>query len=143
MLSLVELKCPHCGAQGQIVLPPLGAIVIGPCPECDEMVVVFCGRAMPLDKATMTDGSAEDRQNHLMDILTAFLDDRTRRLFEDMSEREDAEEEESPAGSTPLGRILPNREAPPEMISQAEFDSFKAVDLRLIDNDDYFKAIFR
>ena len=141
MLSLVEVKCPHCGAQGQIVLPPLGAIVIGPCPECDEMVVVFCGRAMPLDKDIMTKGSAEDRQNHLMDVLTAFLDDRTKRLFEDATDLDDANEEES-SDSTPLGKIILQGDASKELISQAELDSFRSVDLRLIDNEDYFKAIF-
>lgn len=140
MLSLVEVKCPHCGAQGQIILPPLGAIVIGPCPECDEMVVVFCGRAMPLDKDTMTSGTAEERQNHLMDVLTSFLEDRTRRLFESF-DAEDAVEDQ-PDGSTPLGKIIPHGEASKALISQAELDSFRSVDLRLIDNDDYFKAIF-
>ena len=141
MLSLVEVKCPHCGAQGQIILPPLGAIVIGPCPECDEMVVVFCGRAMPLDKDTMTTGNAEEKQNHLMDVLTAFLDDRTKRLFDDASDRDDPNEDER-AGSTPLGKIIPHEDTPKELISEAELDSFRSVDLRLIDNEDYFKAIF-
>ena len=27
MLSLIEVECPHCGARGQIMIPPVGSII--------------------------------------------------------------------------------------------------------------------
>ena len=150
MLSLIEVTCPHCSARGQIMLPPLGAIIVGPCPECHGMVAVFCGRVLPLDKTLMHSDEVEVKRAHLNDVLGNFLHDRIDQLFggpdvggettyDDMKPTERA-----PAPGTPtrLGKIDPygNEHAAP--ISQEELESFKNVDLRLLDNPDYFKAIF-
>jgi len=83
MLSIVEVKCPHCGAEGRIMLPPMGSIILGPCPECSEMVVVFCGRVLPLDKEIVTEGSIEQRKAHLLQVLTQFLRERIDLLVKD------------------------------------------------------------
>jgi hypothetical protein len=157
MLSLIEVKCPHCGAQGQIMLPPLGAIIIGPCPECEGMVVVFCGRVLALDKAVMVDGSIEEKRDHLLEVLARFLHDRIERLFEQQAAESEAgglggleeedfaalagegdeEEMELPHGDT---RRAKRKAAVP--ISQEELDAFLDIDLKLIDNKEYFKAVF-
>jgi hypothetical protein len=156
MLSLIEVTCPHCAAQGQIMLPPLGAIIIGPCPECHGMVAVFCGKVLALDKEIMTEGLTSEKRGHLNSVLGTFLQDRIDRLFsdEDVDEivtfdhaDEDADDDESnphperPA-ETGLGRIdvYGNTQVAP--ITSEELESFKNVDLRLLDNPDYFKAIF-
>ena len=73
MLSLIEVQCPHCGARGQIMMPPVGAIIIGPCPQCNELVVVFCGHVLPLEKEIMETGEVEERREHLLHVLTDFL----------------------------------------------------------------------
>ena len=83
MQSLIEVQCPHCGARGQIVVPPVGAIIIGPCPQCSELVVVFCGYILALDKETMESGTTDDRREHLLGVLTEFLQDRITRLLSD------------------------------------------------------------
>jgi len=154
MLSLIEVTCPHCGVQGQILLPPLGAIIVGPCPECGGMVAIYCGRALPLDRATMESGTVEARRGHLMEVLGAYLRDRVDRLFAEEPEGsaegerpgadgfllEDIEEEleaGDAAGLTPLGAM------PSVPISNEEVDSFRNVDLKLLDNAAYFRAVFK
>ncbi|MBI2435141.1 MAG: hypothetical protein HYV26_19970 [Candidatus Hydrogenedentes bacterium] len=150
MLSLIEVKCPHCGAQGQIMLPPLGAIIIGPCPECEGMVVVFCGRVLPLDKTTMMEGSLEEKRDHLMQVLTSFLQDRIERLFaQAAAAAEQASEQGAAEGMEDEDQAMDfGPEARPPMkqlsipISEEELSNFINVDLRLLDNTDYFKAVF-
>ena len=154
MLSLIEVTCPHCAAQGQIMLPPLGAIIIGPCPECHGMVAVFCGKVLALDKEIMTEGSTPEKRGHLNSVLGTFLQDRIERLFsdedvdeivtfdnEDDDDDEPSQRQDRPA-ETGLGRIdvYGNTQVAP--ITSEELESFKNVDLRLLDNPDYFKAIF-
>lgn len=152
MLSLIEVTCPHCAAQGQIMLPPLGAIIIGPCPECHGMVAVFCGRVLALDKEIMTEGTTAEKRGHLGAVLGTFLQDRIDRLFAD-EDTDDAihhfegeEDELMPLEDRPaetgLGKIdvYGNQHEAP--ITSEELESFKNVDLRLLDNPDYFRAIF-
>lgn len=163
MLSLIEVKCPHCGAQGQIMLPPLGAIIIGPCPECQEMVMVFSGKVIALDKEVMNNGTLVERKEHLMGVLNDFLSDRVDRLLEEndvsdpsiqemptedemSDDAEAASSEEKP--TTPQGHRAVHFEEykRPEpvdrSISEDEFSEFVNRDLRLIDNKDYFRAVF-
>ena len=150
MLSLIEVTCPHCSAQGQIMLPPLGAIIVGPCPECQGMVAVFCGRVLPLDKEIMSSSDPDVKRAHLNEILGNFLHDRVDRLFggDDLEEGGNYEqidgggEEEEASTHTVLGKIDPYGNEHDAPISPEELESFKNVDLRLIDNPDYFKAIF-
>ena len=152
MLSLIEVKCPHCGDQGQIMLPPLGAIIVGPCPECQGMVVVFCGRVMPLDRDIMTAGTVDEKQDHLMEVLGLFLQERVKRLFanqaneadtDDATEQQDdlGEHDEDSAVQAP-GAISLTGAVQADMISDEEFDMFVNTDLKLIDNPKYFKAVF-
>jgi hypothetical protein len=157
MLSLIEVKCPHCGAQGQIMLPPLGSIIVGPCPECHEMVVVFCGKVMALDKNIMSHGSTEEKQEHLLEVLGVFLQERIERLFsaeaahparaeaEGHGEAEEAEEHhhESGAEQDAGSAIRPRVRGPIlEPITPEEIRAFVNVDLRMLDNREYFRAIF-
>ena len=158
MLSLIEVKCPHCGAQGQIMLPPLGAIIVGPCPECQGMVVVFCGRVMPLDRDIMTAGTPEDKQEHLLEVLGVFLQERIKRLFASRPADTEADAEEPDTSPMPAqddlgeydedsasqapGPISLTGKPQPAIISDDEFDQFINTDLKLIDNPKYFRAVF-
>ncbi len=166
MLSLIEIKCPHCGAHGQVMLPPVGAIIVGPCPECHNMVVIFAGKALALDNDIILNGNAVARRDHIMQVLVAFLEERISKLVsaEDRPGGDppaapadrDAMPQEPEAGIEPvpeppemddnadgdLPRIDPygNRTTAP--ISRSEMDSFVNVELQLIDDKDYFKAVF-
>lgn len=148
MLSLIDVKCPHCGALGQILLPGVGTIIVGPCPECSELVMVFCGRVLPLDKATVEKGTREEKRMHLMAVLTKFMEGRVTKLVKNLDEREGVEIdtdfetelafEEAIADSAPLA--APEDGSP--LIDQEEVDEFVNIDLKLLDNNDYFKKIF-
>lgn len=148
MLSMVEVKCPHCGVRGQIMLPPLGAIIVGPCPNCDELVVVFCGRVLPLSKDTMVNGSPEQKHDHLKSVLVDFMDDRIRKVVDQLTpdvteglhdytpENDDYVPNQDPS---PLSSTLVDEGT---AITDNELDRFTRFDLPRIDNKDYFKAIF-
>jgi len=146
MLSIVEVKCPHCGAEGRIILPPLGAIIIGPCPECQGMVAVFCGKVLPLDGEIMQRGSVPERKEHLMEVLGVFLHERIEHLF---SQSADGFSPGEPGSEEP--EFLPDSSGAGERqtagvasqpISEEELKTFLNVDLRLIDNKDYFRSVF-
>ena len=145
MLSLVEVRCPHCGAKGQIVMPPLGAIIIGPCPKCDELLIVFCGQVLPLEKDIVMNGTPREKHEHLMSVLTDFLEDRVADLVRQTTPTQDEDDEDEsfadrdlPGDATEIAELDRNI----ENISQPEIDQFKEVDLNLLDNQDYFKAVF-
>ncbi len=149
MLSLIEVKCPHCGARGQLMLPPLGVLIVGPCPECGELVVVFCGRVLPLDKEIILNAPFEEKREHLMTVLTSFLEEYVVRLLKDNSSvQEEGEQETIPEGEAAgLGHggnevSDPARQSSKRAISAGEIADFIRLDLNLIDNTDYFKAIF-
>lgn len=152
MLSLIEVQCPHCSAKGQIVVPPVGSIIIGPCPQCKELVVVFCGQVLALDKVTMEDGSLEDRREHVVGVLTEFLQDRVHKLMEDQELLEahalddgDGETLVDPDDATSMlsdPRSGTVTEENADTISPSEMERFIQVDLKLLDNTAYFKSVF-
>lgn len=160
MLSLIEVTCPHCGAKGQIMLPPMGAIIVGPCPECKGLVVVFCGQVLPLDKEIMFKGSQEEQRDHLMSVVTDFLRDRVTALIAEEAEKEERREApqasdhatEPKSDSTPEQTKAKHDAPKPKRrekaavpaipIGKEEVDRFVRVELNLIDNKDYFSAVF-
>ncbi len=141
------------------MLPPLGTIVVGPCPECQGLVVVFCGQVLALDTSVMINGTIQQKRDHLMDVLTAFLRDRIVHVVtEDTQDSEEEQSSETPAAPeatrqssrtqpqrkvTGTARSLPQRvpQSTP-VISQEEVDAFVDMELKLLDNEDYFKAMF-
>ena len=147
MLSMVEVKCPHCSVRGQILLPPLGAIIVGPCPNCEEMVVVFCGRALALDREIMLHGADLEKHEHLKGVLIDFLETRIATVVEQLSpDVADSLRDYSPEALVGDGIDESVRTPPdpviPQIISDSEFQEFVQSDLPLLDNPDYFKTIF-
>ncbi len=129
------------------MVPPVGAIIIGPCPQCSELVVVFSGHVLALDKETMENGSTDDRREHLLGVLVEFLHDRISRLLSDDVEllegepgEEVAETDDAYASGNPS--FDENRQAEKSPISQTELERFTDVDLKLLDNKAYFKSVF-
>jgi len=145
MLSLIEVTCPHCGAKGQIMLPPVGAIVVGPCPECKGLVVVFCGQVLPLDNDVMFKGSSEEQRDHLMSVLTPFIQDRVDELEAEEAQAHEAASTKDAGEAEPVSRGEPA--AAPQAVGRSgitedEVETFVGLELKLLDNGDYFKAIF-
>lgn len=150
MLSLIEVQCPHCGARGQIMMPPVGAIIIGPCPQCNELVVVFCGHVLPLEKQIMETAGIEERREHLLHVLTEFLQERIGKLMTEESEAdsegyETADEDSesaTPEASVEAETPKTPKPEPTTPISESEVERFASIDLKLLDNKAYFKSVF-
>lgn len=148
MISLIDVVCPHCGTHGQIVVPPVGSIIIGPCPKCSELVVIFCGQVLALDKGTMNSEEIEDRREHLLEVLHGFLTDRISTLLtEDFVVDETAipeiDVEDFETGEDSFEAFTTETDAEDEQsISQTEVDRFNDIDLKLLDNRAYFKSVF-
>jgi len=149
MLSLIEVTCPHCGAHGQVMLPPVGTIIVGPCPECQGLVVVFCGQVLALQKETMLHGSREEKCDHMLAVLTDFLRDRISQMITDDTAQagdvppenkggliSDADLEMAPV--EPIKHVA-SKAVP---ITEQEYSTFANVELKLLDNKDYFRSIF-
>ncbi len=160
MLSLIEVQCPHCGARGQIMMPPVGAIIIGPCPQCNELVVVFCGHVLPLDKQIMESGNLDERREHLLSVLMEFLQDRIGKLMSEEAEAAEAagaesdDELDDSVEAAAVGGTVPasngagalsdsqKRDGALTPITQSELERFASIDLKLLDNGAYFKSVF-
>lgn len=142
MLSVVEIKCPHCGAVGQVIVPPMGQITIGPCPRCQELVVLFEGRVFPLDKETMIYGTYEEKREHLLSILIQFLKEQVEELIPD--EREYTEPPAAKAKPKRYGkRYKPTVRNPRAgKISEQELEDFLRIDIPLLSRRDYFEQSF-
>ncbi|MFC1734500.1 hypothetical protein ACFL1X_00170 [Candidatus Hydrogenedentota bacterium] len=138
MLSAIEVKCPHCGAMGQVLLPPVGQIIIGPCPMCDELVVLLNGEILALETEIMQGGSVREKREHLMEVLTASLQKKVDEVI-----GADFSDPEVPAGTPGIrsDAAIENSSAK-SPISRTEMRDFVCIDLHLIDSADYFKKFF-
>ncbi|GAB4344601.1 MAG: hypothetical protein Kow0099_24150 [Candidatus Abyssubacteria bacterium] len=142
MFPIIEVECPFCKATGQIVAPPLGSIIVGPCPRCSEMVLLFNGSVMPLDKDIINGGTADEKKQHLLETIVELVADRVDELVESGDVGSDSVKQPGKKGK-PLRRVKPsvsNRKAPP--ISRDDVRDFINIDLHLIDTRDYFEKVF-
>jgi phage FluMu protein Com len=142
MLSVIEVKCPHCGAVGQIIVPPLGQITIGPCPRCQELVVLFEGRVFPLDKETMIYGTTHQKRKHLCSTLTQHLKDQVSELIPDDHELDaslstDGKKKQRRRKAKPSVRDLKDHG-----ISKHEIEDFLRIDVPLLSKKEYFERHF-
>ncbi len=149
MLSLIEIKCPHCGVRGQIALPPVGTIIVGPCPECKGLVVIFCGKALPLEFEAMLDGTLEEKQEYLLETLTCFLRTQigamvTEESLEEVKKAADkllCDENESPTEGSFSAHTF-HFGTGHSHISKEDVENFRDNELKLLDNPEAFKSIF-
>lgn len=149
MISLVQIRCPHCGAKGRMLLPPTGLILIGPCPQCHELVAVFCGQALPLDSEIMESGSAEEKGAHLLVVLTDFIESQIGEMVQQSFQAEEGADQSLDPPSIHSGMEADAAWAVEEQehlngppISAEEVSYFRETELNLLDNSDYFHDIF-
>jgi hypothetical protein len=140
MINIIKLKCPHCGVQGQLVLPEGDTILVGPCPECNNMVVIFAGKALALDTALMSRASKEEAFNHLYEVICAHVRERLDSVFGGAAQEQPAAEA-APAEET-VEQAPPAEKRLQPHISSREMQQFVKDELPLLDNVDYFRAIF-
>jgi len=145
MLPVIEVQCPFCKATGQIMTPPLGSIIVGPCPRCNETVLLFDRTVMALDKNIINKGSPEEKKQHLLETIIDMIAEKVEELVENEELGHELDQEvEEESGYRKGKRLAPsvrNKEAP--QISREDVRDFVNIDLNLIDSEYYFDKMFR
>ncbi len=140
MINIAEIRCPHCGIEGKVVLPDSDTLVVGPCPECHKSVMIFAGKAVALNTDLMKNATREEAYRHLYDVLREFVRERLDRIFTSASSEK---RESSPANESEDTGQEPEHEGNGlPSITREEMDEFLNKELPLVDNDDYFRTIF-
>jgi hypothetical protein len=125
--------------------PPLGSIIVGPCPRCGEMVLLYNGTVMPLDKNIMTEGTIEEKKQHLLETIVDMVAVKVDEVIEnDEFKPETKQKQASKKGKTGARkRVSPSvsdRSAP--SITRDDIRDFVSIDLHLIDTRAYFEKVF-
>ena len=122
-------------------------ILVGPCPRCEEMLAIFCGHALPLRKDVMESNSVDQKSEHIIGVLTEFLEKRVAELLDEQEEdaktrdeTDDVAHEDSEPSDMPEEVEAEHEDRP--SIPESEVEEFLTLDLPAIDNKDYFKAVF-
>ena len=147
MSEVSQIQCPHCQAKGKMIIPPAHSMILAGCPKCKEMVIVFLGRLFALDTAIMSEGTTEERREHILGVLTEVLGEGVDLLFSrgtpveegpaEAASGEPAQEQESYAH--PQSERQQDDLGP---IAQSELDQFIETELDRLDDDAYFRSIF-
>lgn len=145
MFPVIEVECPYCKATGQIMTPPLGSIIIGPCPRCNEMVLLFDGTVMPLDRDIIAEGTPEEKKQHLLEAIVDMAAGKIDELIDsgELGTRSANDQNTGRPTTKDTKQIRPsiqNTDAP--SISRQDVRDFINIDLHLIDSKDYFDKVF-
>lgn len=126
--------CPHCKSHRIMSSKvPKDVIVIMPCPSCDELVLLFRKKAMALNRRILEQGSFDERKEHISSIVAEFLQSGVF-TFKSFAGRMQMDESEESGPAPP-----PNESRP---ISDKDFERFTRVELKRIDDPEYFKKHF-
>jgi hypothetical protein len=145
MMPVIEVQCPFCKATGQIMTPPLGSIIVGPCPRCNETVLLFDGTVMALDKDIIKSGTPEEKKQHLLETIIDMVAEKVEDLVdtEDLggSSRHSIHDDAQYSDDSNVTPSIRDAEAP--QISREDVRDFVNIDLHLIDSKNYFDKVFR
>ena len=138
------IRCPHCGEKRIAVAKvPRDVVVVLPCPNCHELVVLFRNKVLPLKREIIENGSFEERKQHIAELIAEFLEPNgLSLLFGDNQRKDESEDIAGEAGSEgeETDEAHVSRTSGP--ITQGEMDTFLNVELRRIDEAAYFKKHF-
>jgi hypothetical protein len=125
-----RLSCPHCNSGRLAAAPvPKDVVVVMPCPACRGLVVMFRRRALALDRGILEKGSQQERKMHIAGIIAEFLEPGLLKFATATGELEPTFEQAEAADAA----------AAQVPISDDEAREFARVQLRRIDDRDYFK----
>ena len=145
MLPVIEVQCPFCNASGQIMAPPLGSVVVGPCPRCGEIVLLYDGTVLPLEKDIIIDGTDEEKKQHLLETILEMVASKVDEVIENNElGAESKQQSHTKKGSGGTKKIKPsvrNKKAPP--IGREDVRDFVDIDLHLLDSKHYFDKVFK
>lgn len=169
--SNFDFACPHCDTRHQTNLH-YSSILLLFCPVCEGHILIYSRQCFALNEQIMTHGSREDKIEYLTSIITDSVRQKfmwmlcsmpdsesgQRRedsdLFDPPFNPEDPNDPQVPIdpdepGSAEYGHdrptfnlLLPDSNWVENPIQPDEVESFKSIDLKLIDNADYFKTVF-
>jgi len=130
-----RLLCPHCQSRRiASARVPKDVVVVMPCPACSQLVVFFRRKVVALDRKVLEKGSRDERKMHIASIIAEFLEPGLLKFAipEPFIDDEEAEEEDF---------LEVDQEQDPELppISERELKEFTRVQLRRLDNPEYFK----
>ena len=115
------------------------AVVMG-CPACQELMVMFHGKIIAINRKILSSGTREERKAHLAEIVDPFLDELLDSGFMGIGQPP-AMGNDGLADSPPPG-FAPDNPPVDRPITQKEFDRFLKIDLKCIDNPSYFHRHF-
>ena len=134
--------CPHCKAH-QIFTArvPKDVVVVMPCPACREWVVLFRDKVIAVSRRIIEQGSNEERKAHLADVIGEFLD---AGVFAQEAGYFQEQRQGGADSARPSPPVRPNQffASPVTPITQEELDRFVKIELRRLDNAEYFKKHF-
>lgn len=136
---MIKITCPHCGATGSITPPPKEFIIIAPCPQCGELVVLFREQVVAVNREILEQGTFEQKKQHVSEIITTFLEavgSLPPALFSEDGSISPIPEFEEKAD---LQLSVDER---PDNITKEEIKDFINIDLKLIDKREYFERAF-
>jgi hypothetical protein len=124
--------------------PPLGSMIVGPCPRCDETVLLFDGSVMPLDRDIIADGSSDEKKQHMLEVILDMAAGKIDELIDnDELGSGSADRRSDLSGDSRSERLRPSvRDKDAPFISREEVSDFVNIDLRLIDSKNYFDKVF-
>lgn len=132
------VACPHCGTKRIVARVPKDWVAILKCPNCNELVVLFRGKVIGVDRDTLEHGSFEDRKSHIAEVIAEFLEPGMFGIESD--EKEPASQEQEGEELVVEAAEVDGGDSRP--ISKREMDRFIRFDLQRIDEETYFKRHF-
>lgn len=129
-----RVVCPHCrsGRLAESVIPK-DVVIVKQCPACGELVVMFRRKVLALNRKILEQGTSHERKMHIAGIIAEFLEPGLIKFAAAAADFEpDTDEAETDDGAAETTV----RKKP---ISEDEMREFARVQLRQIDNRDYFK----
>lgn len=141
MINIIKVQCPHCNISGQLMIPNMDTLIIGPCPECGNMVLIFAGKAIPLDKNVLAHASRDEAYTHIYNALEALIREKLDQLFA-LADTTAANQQQRAAATPPEAVSPQSRTIKTDRISSQEMKKFIEEELHLLDDADYFKTIF-
>jgi hypothetical protein len=149
LIPLVDVRCGHCRARGQMALPPPDLVPVGPCPACGELNMFVFGATLPLSREYLEVATYRERMEYLRGQLAPLVEERLRAVADRFgTETEEAlTEVTDPARHREVeernARAFPKEGWKPRArISDAEMAWFKDVQLGLLDSAGYAQVFF-
>jgi len=133
------IACPHCGHERAFKAKvPKELVLVMPCPACGELLALYRGKAIALDRKVIENGTFEELTAHLAHVIADFL-----RLGKFGALRESgSNDDDLAAGDADEDAMQPFHTPEQGPITHEEVRHFIEVDLQRLDEGAYFKRHF-